>query len=384
MPALRTHSFTESVIREMTRVAQRHGAINLAQGMPDFPMPEPMKEAACAAIRGDLNQYAITWGAAPLRLALTERYRRLHGLEVDPETEVTVTCGATEAMAAAFLALFDEGDQVLIPEPFYENYGPDAILAGAQPIFVPLDPPDWVLDADRLRAAIGPRTRAIILNTPHNPTGRVFTRAELEAVCRLAREFDLMVVTDEPYEAIVYAGHHHVIAGMPGMRERTVTISSLSKTFSCTGWRIGWAIAPPEITLAIRKVHDFLTVGAPAPLQAAAAVGLAFDAEYYNRLALEYRERRDLLCGALAEAGFTFTIPEGAYYVLANFAALSERTDTEFAYWLAEAVGVAAVPGSSFYHKRGTGGSTVRFAFCKTLETLERAADRLAGVRQLS
>lgn len=377
MPALRTHAFTESVIRQMTRLAQHYGAINLAQGMPDFPMPQPMKDAACTAIQGDINQYAITWGAAPLRLALAERYRRLHGLQVDPDTDVTVTCGATEAMAATCLALLDAGDEVVIPEPFYENYVPDVTLAGARPVFVQLEPPDWILDVERIREAITPRTRAIILNTPHNPTGRVFSRVEMEALARLCVEQDLMVFTDEPYEHIVFAGHHHPMAAMPGMSERTVTISSLSKTFSCTGWRIGWAIAPSTFTEAIRKVHDFLTVGAPAPLQAAAATGLAFDASYYNQLSADYRARRDMLCASLQDAGFSFTVPEGAYYVLANFAAISEQNDVSFADWLAREAGVAAVPGSSFHHKRSSGGSTLRFAFCKTAETLELAGERL-------
>lgn len=380
-PAQRTGTFTESVIREMTRVARTHGAINLAQGMPDFAMPEPMKEAAVAAIRGDINQYAITWGSPPLRLAIAEKYRRMYGLEVDPEREVTVACGSTEAMAATFLALLDPGDEVIIPEPFYENYGPDAILAGARPVFVPLEPPSWGLDPDRLNRAFSRRTRALILNTPHNPTGRVFTRDEITRVAELCIEHDVTVFTDDPYEYIIYAGQHHPIATWPGMRERTVTISSLSKTFSCTGWRIGYAIAPHETTNAIRKVHDFLTVGAPAPLQAAAAVGFAFDAEYFNHLARDYRVRRDVLAHALAEAGFRFSVPEGAYYIVADFSDLSDLPDVEFATWLAREVGVATVPGSSFYHERELGRKYVRFAFCKRLETLEAAAERLATLR---
>ena len=381
MTSRRTATFTESVIREMTRVAQQHGAINLAQGFPDFPMPGPMKDAACAAIQGDVNQYAITWGSPPLRLALAEKYRRWYGMELDPDREITVTCGATEAMAATFLALLDPGDEVVVFEPFYENYGPDAILADARPVFVPLEAPDWRIDPVRLRAAFTERTRAIIVNTPHNPTGRVFTREEISLIASLCVEHDVWAVTDEIYEHIRYAGNHHPIATWPGMRERTVTISGLSKTFSCTGWRIGYAIAPKRETRAIRKVHDFLTVGAPAPLQAAGAVGMAFDADYYNHLALGYRARRDLLCGSLAEAGFTFSVPEGAYYVLADFSALSDDDDVAFATWLASEVGVATVPGSSFYHERALGGSLVRFAFCKQLETLERAAERLAGVQ---
>ncbi len=381
MPARRTSSFSESMIREMTRVAQQTGAINLAQGFPDFPMPAPMKEAACAAIRGDINQYAITWGAPSLRLAIAEKYRRMYGMDVDPDREVTVTCGATEAMAAVFLALVDPGDEVIILEPFYENYGPDAILADARPVFVPLEGPDWRLDPERLRAAFGPRTKAIVVNTPHNPTGRVLTREEMTLIAELCVEHDVWAITDEIYEHIRYAGSHHVLATWPGMSQRTITISGLSKTFSCTGWRIGYAIAPAGISGAIRKVHDFLTVGAPAPLQEAGAVGLAFDADYYNRLAQRYREGRDLLCGALSEAGFSFTAPEGAYYVLAGFSALSDADDVGFAHWLAEEGGVATVPGSSFYHKRALGRGLVRFAFCKRMETLEAAAERLVGLQ---
>ena len=381
MIAQRASTFTESVIREMTRVAMQHGAINLAQGFPDFPMPEPMKEAACAAIHGDVNQYAITWGSPSLRLAIAEKYRRWYGMPVDPDREVTVTCGATEAMAATFLALVDPGDEVIVFEPFYENYGPDTILAEARPVFVPLEPPDWRLDAGRLRAAFSDRTKAIVLNTPHNPTGRVFTREEISLVAELCLTHDAWAITDEIYEHIRYAGNHHPIATWPGMRERTVTISGLSKTFSCTGWRLGYAVAPARETTAIRKVHDFLTVGAPAPLQAAGAVGMAFDAEYYNHLALEYRERRDLLCGALAEAGFTFSIPEGAYYVLADYSAMSDSDDAAFSRWLASEVGIATVPGSSFYHDRTAPRRVVRFAFCKRRETLELAAERLAEVR---
>ena len=382
----RSRTFTESVIREMTRVARKHGAINLAQGFPDFPMPAPMKDAACAAIHGDVNQYAVTWGTPALRLAIAEKYRRWYDLDVDPDAEVTVTCGATEAMAATFLALVDPGDEVVIFSPFYENYGPDAVLAGAVPVFVPLAPPvtspdgdrgPWTIDETRLRAALARRPKALVLNTPHNPTGKVFTRAELDLVARLVQEFDVAwVFTDEIYEHIVYAGHHHALAAWPGMRERVVTISGLSKTFSCTGWRLGYAVAPLHATAAIRKVHDFLTVGAPAPLQAAGAVGLAFDADYYNHLAAEYRARREVLCGALGEAGFTFTPPDGAYYVIAGYDAHSRDEDRPFAEWLAREVGVAAVPVSSFL-PAGERSRSVRFAFCKRTETLERAAERL-------
>lgn len=376
--AHRTSTFNESVIREMTRIAHRTGAVNLAQGFPDFPMPAPMKEAACAAIQGDVNQYAITWGAPALRIAIAEKYRRWYGMSVDPDTDITVTCGATEAMAATFMALIDPGDEVIILEPFYENYGPDAELAGAKPVFVPLVAPNWDLDLERLAASITPRTRAIVLNTPHNPTGKVFSRAEVSAIAELAQRHDLLVFTDEIYEHLVYAGHHHPIATWPGMHERTVTISGLSKTFSCTGWRLGYAIAPRELTNAIRKVHDFLTVGASAPLQAAGAVGMAFDADYYNHLQRAYKQRRDVMMTALLKAGFTCGVPDGAYYVLADFSGIDpHRKDRDFAVWLAETIGVATVPGTSFYGEPDRGASTVRFAFCKTFETLGRATERL-------
>ncbi len=378
----RAGTFTESVIREMTRVAQKYGAINLAQGFPDFPMPAPMKDAACAAIHGDINQYAITWGASALRIAIAEKYRRWYDMPVNPDTDITVTCGATEAMASTFLALIDPGDEVIVFEPFYENYGPDAILADAKPVFVPLEPPTWKLDLDRLRAAFSPRTKAIVVNTPHNPSGRVFTREELTVIAALCQEHDTWAFTDEIYEHILYSGHHHTLATFDGMRDRTVTISGLSKTFSCTGWRLGYAIAPPKATDAIRKVHDFLTVGAPAPLQAAGAVGLAFDADYFNRLAQEYRERRSIISAALKEGGFIFSEPAGAYYILADFSELSDDDDVTFATWLAREGGVASVPGTSFFSHKNLGKRMTRFAFCKKRETLERAAERLASINQ--
>ena len=381
--AKRTSTFTESVIREMTRIANLHEAVNLAQGFPDFPMPEPMKEAACAAIHGDINQYAVTWGSSALRHAVAEKYRRWYHMEVDPDREVTVTCGATEAMASVFLALIDPGDEVIVFEPFYENYGPDAILAGATPKFVPLERPNWTIDPDRLRQAFTKRTKAIIVNTPHNPTGRVLTRAEVSLIADLCVEYDAWAITDEIYEHIRYAGDHHVLATWPGMRQRTITISGLSKTFSCTGWRLGYAVAPQAQTLPIRKVHDFLTVGAPAPLQAAAAVGMAFDRDYFNHLALDYRSRRHVLVEALDEAGFRFSIPEGAYYILADFSELSDMDDVTFAKWMTQEVGVATVPGSSFYHDKSLGRNLVRFAFCKKYDTLKRAAERLATLRQV-
>ena len=383
LAARRTATFTESVIREMTRIASMHQAVNLAQGFPDFSMPALMKDAACAAINGDINQYAVTWGAPVLRQAIAEKYRRWYNMEVDPDRNVTVTCGATEAMASVFMALIEPGDEVIVPEPFYENYGPDAILAGANPVFVPFDRPNWTIDADRLRATFSSRTKAIIVNTPHNPTGRVLTRDEMSLIAELCIEHDAWAITDGPYEHMVYSGHHHEIATWPGMRERTITISSLSKTYSCTGWRIGWIIAPPAQTDPIRKVHDFLTVGAPAPLQTAAAVGFAFDAEYYNQFAAHYKARRDFLCAVLKEQGFEFAMPEGAYFVLADFSPLSDLDDVTFAKWMTQEIGVATVPGSSFYSRKEHGRNFVRFAFCKRQKTLEDAAERLSRLRAL-
>lgn len=384
MPAQRAATFTESVIREMTRVAAQYGAINLAQGFPDFPMPAPMKEAACAAINGDINQYAVTWGAPALRVAIAEKYHRWYDMTVDPDRELTVTCGATEAMAAVFLALIDPGDEVIVFEPFYENYGPDAILAGAKPVFVPLEWPDWRFDPDRLRAAFSNKTKAIVINTPHNPTGKVFSREELNLIAELCQQHDVWAITDEIYEHIRYHGSHHVLATFPGMRERTITISGLSKTFSCTGWRLGFAIAPPRESVAIRKVHDFLTVGAPAPLQQAAAVGMAFDVEYYNHMAQDYLRRRDRLCAPLAEAGFKFTPPDGAYYVLADYSAFSDRGDTEFAMWLTREAGIATVPGSSFHSPGAPVPRYIRFVFCKKDDTLDAAAERLLKLPALA
>jgi len=382
--ARRTQTFSESVIREMTRVANQYGAVNLSQGFPDFPMPSSMKDAANAAIQGDVNQYAVTWGAKTLRDAIAGKYRRRYAMSVDPETELTIACGATEATASVFLALFDPGDEVIIFEPFYENYGPDAILCDARPVFVPLVAPDWHFDAALLRAAISSRTRAIVLNSPHNPTGHVFSRVELEAIAAVAIEHDLIVVTDDPYEYIIFEGEHIPIATLPGMAGRTVTISSLSKTFSITGWRIGYAIASPDRTNAIRKVHDFLTVGAPAPLQEAAAIGYSYGDDYYRTLADDYRKRRDYLAGPLRDAGFQFAQPAGAYYFFADFSALSRDDDVTFAKWMAREVGVATVPGSSFFRPGAPEGRTyVRFAFCKQLATLEEAVEKIARLKQL-
>ena len=378
--SFRTHGFTESVIRGMTRLANEHGAINLAQGFPNFPCPDVLKEAAARAIRDDVNQYAITWGAKRLRDALARKYAEWYGMTVDPEAEVTVTCGATEAMASALLAIVDPGDEVIVLEPFYENYGPDTILCGAKPVFVPIAA-GAELDVDRLGAAFSQRTRAIIVCTPNNPTGRVLSRRDLEAIAELCRRYDAYAVTDEIYEHIYYDGKHIPMATLAGMRERTVTISGASKTFSVTGWRIGTIVAPPRATDAIRKVHDFLTVGAPAPLQEAVAVALeTLGPDYYETLARAYRTRRDLLHGALIDAGFRCRPPEGAYYILADFAGLSDLPDDEFARWLTCEVGVAPVPGSSFFSRPESGRALVRFAFCKTEEQLREAGERLRTV----
>ncbi len=379
--ASRTHGFTESVIRGMTRLASEHDAINLAQGFPNFPCPDVLKEAAAKALRDDINQYAITWGAKRLRDALAQKYADWYGMTVNPETEITVTCGATEAMASALLAIVDPGDEVIVFEPFYENYGPDAILCGAKPVYVPLAAGE--LDLDRLAAAFSPRTRAIIVCTPNNPTGRVLSRRELEAIAGLCRRHDAYAVTDEIYEHIYYEGEHIPIATLDGMRERTITISGASKTFSVTGWRIGTIVAPPDASDAIRKVHDFLTVGAPAPLQEAVAVGLeTLGDDYYTALVRDYRARRDLLHGALVAAGFRCTPPQGAYYILADCSAISDLPDDQFAYWLTQEIGVAPVPGSSFYSRPELGRRLVRFAFCKTEDVLREAAGRLARVKR--
>lgn len=380
--ARRTHTFSESVIREMTRVANQYGAVNLSQGFPDFPMPASMKEAAIAAINADINQYAVTWGAKSLRDAIVGKYQRRYGMTIDPEKHLTVACGATEATASVFLALFNPGDEVIIFEPFYENYGPDAILCEAKPIFVPLVAPDWHFDADLLKKAITPKTRAIVVNSPHNPSGHVFSRSELTTIAEIAIKHDLIVITDDPYEYIVFEGEHICIATLPGMADRTVTISSLSKTFSITGWRLGYAIANEERSVAIRKVHDFLTVGAPAPLQEAAAIGYSYPDSYYQQLSDEYKERRDYLAKPLREAGFKFAQPAGAYYFFADFSDISKDDDVTFAKWMTREVGVATVPGSSFFRPGAPEGKKyTRFAFCKTMSTLEKAVEKVATLK---
>jgi aminotransferase len=378
----RTRIFTESVIREMTRLADQHDAVNLAQGFPDFPAPAEVKEAAVAAIRADINQYAITWGAKSFRDALAAKVKWSLGLELDPEREITVTCGSTEGMIAALLGIIDPGDEVVVFEPFYENYGPDAILSGATPRYVTLRPPDWTFDPADLRRAFTTRTKAVILNTPNNPTGKVFSLEELQVVAALCQEHDSLLVTDEIYEHIYYPTpgrplRHVCPATLPGMRERTIVVNGLSKTYAVTGWRVGYVLAPPAITDAIRKVHDFLTVGAAAPLQEAGAAALRLPPAYYLRLQADYRERRDSLCGALREVGFRFRDPDGAYYVMTDFTPFGGAHDVEFAEHLTRTVGVAVVPGSSFFHDPALGRHYVRFAFCKRLETLAEAARRL-------
>ncbi|HEX5038903.1 MAG TPA: aminotransferase class I/II-fold pyridoxal phosphate-dependent enzyme [Candidatus Limnocylindria bacterium] len=378
----KAESFTESVIREMTRLAMAHGAVNLAQGFPDFAAPAELKEAAKAAIDADINQYAITWGARDFREAIAAKTARHYpDWPVDPETDLTVTCGATEGMIAAMLAVLDPGDEVVVFEPFYENYGPDAILSGAVPRYVTLREPDWTFDPDELRAAFGPKTRGLVLNSPHNPTGKVFDRSELELIAGLCREHDVVVFTDDIYEHIVYAGEHIPMATLSGMRERTVAVNSLSKTYSVTGWRVGWIIAPPHLTAGIRKVHDFLTVGAAAPLQAAGVVAMNMPDAYYERLAAEYRGRRDRLLGALEKTGLRTYPPDGAYYVMTDVTALTDEDDVTFARRLTEDPGIATVPGSSFYSRPELGRTKIRFAFPKRPETLDEAAERLARIR---
>jgi aminotransferase len=375
----KAQQFTESVIREMTRLAMQHGAINMAQGFPDFPAPSEVKEAAVAAIREDINQYAITWGARGFRRAIAERFERDTGLAVDPEREITVCCGSTEAMIASLLAAIDPGQEVVVFEPFYENYGPDAVICGAVPRFVRLQPPDWKFDPEELAAAFNERTRAIILNTPNNPTGKVFEAEELEAIAALSRRWNAYALTDEIYQYLVYDGARHVsIATLPGMRERTITINGMSKTYAVTGWRVGYAIAPPEVSSAIRKMHDFLTVGAAAPLQEAGVKALQMPEDYYRKLRADYLRRRDRTLGALERAGFKCFKPRGAYYIMTDISAFGFANDVEFARHLVRDIGVAVVPGSSFYSNPSSGGSQVRFAFCKSDATLDEAFARLS------
>lgn len=392
--------FTESVIREMTRVANRYGAVNLSQGFPDFAAPEDIKLKAQEAIANNINQYAVTWGAKDFRDAIAKKTAWYLGLEIDPETEITVTCGSTEAMIAAMMATVDPGEEVVVFEPFYENYAPDAILSDAVPRHVTLYPPkndaeDWTFDRDELRQAFNEKTKAIIVCNPNNPTGKVFNREELQFIGDLCQEFDALVFTDEIYEHIIYSQQsavssqqsdeaipkHISIATLPGMRERTVIVNSLSKTYSVTGWRVGYCIAPPEITKAIRKVHDFLTVGAAAPLQAAGAYAMSLPPEYYRGLQQEYQQKRDYLLPVLQNAGFKVYQPDGAYYVMTDISAFGFNNDVEFTNFLIKEIGVACVPCSSFYSDKSLGAQQVRFCFCKKEETLEAAAEKLSRLQ---
>lgn len=379
-------SFTESVIREMTREALKHGAVNLSQGFPDFAAPDDIKQKAMEAIANDVNQYAITWGSKDFRDAIASKTRWYLGFEIDPETEITVTCGSTEGMISAMMATVDPGDEVVVFEPFYENYGPDAILSDATPRYVSLRAPDWTFDRDELRAAFNEKTRAVIVCNPNNPTGKVFTHEEMEFIASLCKEFDALCFTDEIYEHILYPREgadikHISMAQLEGMRERTVIVNSMSKTYSVTGWRVGYCIAPPEITSGIRKVHDFLTVGAAAPLQAAGAYALSLPTDYYDRLQADYQVRRDVLLPVLEGAGFSTFVPDGAYYIMTDISAFGFSDDVEFTKHLIREIGVACVPGSSFYSVSDLGRQQVRFCFCKKDETLNRAAERLSKLR---
>jgi len=376
----RADTFTESVIREMTRLALKHDAINLAQGFPDFPCPPELKAAACDALNDDINQYAITWGAKDLREALAERVKTFNSMAFDPETEITVTCGSTEAMMASMLAIIQPGDEVIVPEPFYENYGPDAQISGASPRFVPLAD-DFSLDEEAWKRAFSKKTRALILNSPNNPTGKVFSKSELSFIADLCIEHNVIAITDEIYEHIVYDGHRHISLGsLPGMEDRTITIGSFSKTYSVTGWRVGYALADEGLTSRIRKIHDFLTVGAPAPLQRACVAALQLPESYYRELAVEYDRKRRILYKGLKKAGFTCELPQGAYYIFTDISGFG-MSDVKFARHLIETVGVAAVPGSSFYEK---GGETkLRFTFSKKDETLREACRRLEDAEGL-
>jgi aspartate/methionine/tyrosine aminotransferase len=396
MLSAKAEQFTESVIREMTRLALKHNAVNLSQGFPDFAAPEEIKEAARQAISDDINQYAITWGAKPLRDAIVEKFERTQGVRADPEREITICCGSTEAMMSAMMAIINPGDEIVVFEPFYENYGPDAILSGATPRFVKMRPPAdensfWSYDDKELAGAFGPHTKAIILNTPNNPTGKVFTRGELEFIRDLCVRWNAFCITDEIYEHILYDGAEHIsMARIDGMRDRTIVINGMSKTYSVTGWRVGWAIAPPEATNSIRKVHDFLTVGAAAPLQQAGAIALRSPQSYYDKLAANYAEKRARLLKILERAGFTVFKPRGAYYIMTDisrfpdpdsrrFAAATK--DVAFAKYLVEEIGVASVPGSSFYNDPRDGANQVRFTFCKKESTLAAGEARLAKLR---
>ncbi len=390
MLSAKAEQFTESVIREMTRLAMKHDAVNLSQGFPDFAAPEQIKEAARQAISDDINQYAITWGAKPLRDAIVEKFARTQHATYDPEREITICCGSTEAMMSSMMAIINPGDEIVVFEPFYENYGPDAILSGASPRFVKMRPPDWTYDERELASAFGPRTKAIIVNTPNNPTGKVFSRRELEFIRDLCIKWNAYCITDEIYEHILYDGTEHIsMAQIDGMRDYTIVINGMSKTYSVTGWRVGWALAPPDATQSIRKVHDFLTVGAAAPLQQAGALALRSPQSYYDNLADTYAKKRARLLSILEKSGFTVYKPRGAYYIMTDISHFkfdekkypAESRDVSFAKYLVENIGVACVPGSSFYNDAQDGASQVRFTFCKKEETLAAAETRFTNLR---
>ena len=383
----RVQGFTESVIREMTRVVSAHGGVNLAQGMPNWAPPKALIDAAHRAIDGDFHQYAITWGAPQLRGAIADKYRTFYGMEIDPDRHVTVCCGSTETMLSTLLAVLNPGDEVIIFEPFYENYGPGCIISGATPVWVPLEGPDFTFDPERLAQAVSPRTRAIVFNTPNNPSGKVFSHGELEVIAELCRRHDLLAITDEIYEHIVFDGRTHTaMATLPGMADRTITISGISKSYSVTGWRIGWAIAAPELSDGIRRAHDFVTVGAPHPLQEAAVAALMLPDSYYVELRETYQAKRDLLMRALDAAGFVTFRPRGAYYILTDVAHFMREhriaDDTAFAMFLIKETGVATVPGSSFYAHAELGRTKIRFCFPKTDDVLIDAGQRLQRLQR--
>jgi aspartate/methionine/tyrosine aminotransferase len=374
--------FTESVIREMTRLALEHQAINLSQGFPDFPAPDVLKKAAADAIYSDVNQYAITWGAKNFRDALVYKTKKFMGIDIDPEREITVSCGSTEAMIDVLLAVINPGDEVIVFEPFYENYGPDAIISGATPRYVQLRRPDWSFDEKELAAAFNDKTKAIIINTPNNPTGKVFSRQEVQYIADLCQKWDVLAITDEIYEHIIYDGAKHISPiTLDGMRERTIVVNGMSKTFSVTGWRVGYIIAPAGITGAIRKMHDFITVGAPAPLQEAGATALRQPDAYYEELARHYQARRDRLMKMLQDAGLNPMLPKGAYYIMCDIGKWGYPNDVEFAKFLVKDIGVATVPGSSFFSDPAAGKDIIRFTFCKKEETLRAAEERLGKLR---
>lgn len=381
-PSYKAQRFTESVIREMTRQCNKYGGVNLAQGFPDFPCPPEMKEAACKAIMDDINQYSVTWGSATLREAIAEKVTKYNHIPTDPDKNITVCCGSTEAMISSLLAVVNPGDEVILFEPFYENYGPDSILCGASPRFVPTREPDFSFDEAELKRLFNNNTKAIVINTPNNPSGKVFSREELEYIASLCQKWDAVAITDEIYEHILYDGLEHIsIASLKGMEDKSITISGASKTYSVTGWRIGYAIACEELTGAIRKVHDFLTVGAPAPLQEAVVAGFKLPQQYYESLQRDYQRRRSILMEGLEEAGFTPYMPKGSYYIMADISHFGFDNDVSFAHYLVKEVGVATVPGSSFYNDPAHGKSKLRFTFCKKDETLKKAVELLMKMK---